>query len=85
MTDENSRLDVQMAFRNVDFYYGKYHALKSINLEIYKRRVTPPTFIAPGAGTKASLLRTRQKLFFISPPQARMSAAGSCSSTGTGE
>jgi phosphate transport system ATP-binding protein len=27
----------QIAFRNFHFYYGKYHALKNINLEIYKR------------------------------------------------
>nr|WP_294357380.1 phosphate ABC transporter ATP-binding protein PstB [Propionivibrio sp.] len=67
MTDENSRLDVQMAFRNVDFYYGKYHALKSINLEIYKRRVT--AFIGPSGCGKSTLLRTMNRMYDLYPEQ----------------
>ena len=67
MTDQNSRLDVQMAFRNVDFYYGKYHALKSINLEIYKRRVT--AFIGPSGCGKSTLLRTMNRMYDLYPEQ----------------
>ena len=36
---------VEISFKNFQFYYGKYHALKNINLDIYKRRVT--AFIGP--------------------------------------
>jgi phosphate transport system ATP-binding protein len=49
-----------MAFRNVDFYYGKYHALKSINLEIYKRRVT--AFIGPSGCGKSTFLRCLNRM-----------------------
>ena len=67
MTDDSSRLDAQMAFRNVDFYYGKYHALKSINLEIYKRRVT--AFIGPSGCGKSTLLRTMNRMYDLYPEQ----------------
>ena len=30
----------KLAVRNLNFYYGKYHALKNINLEIPEKKVT---------------------------------------------
>ena len=60
-------LEVQMAFRNFDFYYGKYHALKNINLEIYKRRVT--AFIGPSGCGKSTLLRAMNRMFDLYPEQ----------------
>ena len=47
-------LEAQMTFKNLDFYYGKYHALKSINLDIYKQHVT--AFIGPSGCGKSTLL-----------------------------
>ena len=64
---DNASLEVQMAFRNVDFYYGKYHALKTINLEIYKRRVT--AFIGPSGCGKSTLLRTMNRMYDLYPEQ----------------
>jgi phosphate transport system ATP-binding protein len=67
MTERNVALEVQMAFRNFDFYYGKYHALKNINLEVYKSRVT--AFIGPSGCGKSTLLRTMNRMYDLYPEQ----------------
>jgi phosphate transport system ATP-binding protein len=67
MTEPEVMLDVQMAFKNFDFYYGKYHALKNINLEIYKRKVT--AFIGPSGCGKSTLLRTMNRMYDLYPEQ----------------
>ncbi len=58
---------VEVAFKNFQFYYGKYHALKNINLEIYKRRVT--AFIGPSGCGKSTLLRTLNRMYDLYPEQ----------------
>ncbi len=58
---------VEIAFRNFQFYYGKYHALKNINLDIYKRRVT--AFIGPSGCGKSTLLRTMNRMYDLYPEQ----------------
>ena len=40
--------------RNLNFYYGKFHALKNINLDIAEKRVT--AFIGPSGCGKSTLL-----------------------------
>jgi len=60
-------LEVQMDFHDFDFYYGKYHALKSINLDIYKRRVT--AFIGPSGCGKSTLLRAMNRMYDLYPEQ----------------
>ena len=60
-------LEVQIAFRNFDFHYGNYHALKNINLEIFKRRVT--AFIGPSGCGKSTLLRTINRMYDLYPEQ----------------
>jgi phosphate transport system ATP-binding protein len=60
-------LEVQIAFRNFDFHYGSYHALKNINLEIFKRRVT--AFIGPSGCGKSTLLRTINRMYDLYPEQ----------------
>ena len=35
----------KISVKNLDFYYGKFHALKGINLEIPEKKVT--AFIGP--------------------------------------
>ena len=47
--------------RNLNFYYGKFHALKNINLDIAKNQVT--AFIGPSGCGKSTLLRTFNKMF----------------------
>ena len=49
--DEKSKISV----RNLDFYYGKYKALKNINLDIAEKKVT--AFIGPSGCGKSTFLR----------------------------
>jgi phosphate transport system ATP-binding protein len=65
--DATKLLEVQIAFHGFDFYYGKYHALKNIDLEIYKRRVT--AFIGPSGCGKSTLLRTMNRMYELYPEQ----------------
>ena len=58
---------VQIAARNFNFYYGKFHALKNINLEMYKHRVT--AFIGPSGCGKSTLLRTFNRMYQLYPEQ----------------
>ena len=37
--------EIKMKVKNLDFFYSKYHALKSINMDIQEKRVT--AFIGP--------------------------------------
>jgi phosphate transport system ATP-binding protein len=59
--------DTQIAFRNFNFFYGKLHALKSINLDIYKGLVT--AFIGPSGCGKSTLLRTINRMYDLYPEQ----------------
>jgi phosphate transport system ATP-binding protein len=57
----------KMTIRNLDFYYGKFHALKDVNLEIAERRVT--AFIGPSGCGKSTLLRTLNRMYSLYPGQ----------------
>jgi phosphate transport system ATP-binding protein len=61
--DAESKLSVQ----DLNFYYGQYHALKSINMEIPDRKVT--AFIGPSGCGKSTLLRTFNRIFDLYPRQ----------------
>jgi phosphate transport system ATP-binding protein len=60
-------LTAEVAFRNFNFYYGKFHALKDINLDIYRGRVT--AFIGPSGCGKSTLLRTINRMYDLYPEQ----------------
>ncbi|HZV54380.1 MAG TPA: phosphate ABC transporter ATP-binding protein PstB [Rhodocyclaceae bacterium] len=60
-------LETQIEFRNFDFYYGKFHALKNVNLSIYKKHVT--AFIGPSGCGKSTLLRTMNRMYDLYPEQ----------------
>ena len=62
-TKLNSKISVQ----DLNFYYGKYHALKGINLEIPEKKVT--AFIGPSGCGKSTLLRTFNRMFELYPEQ----------------
>ncbi len=64
---EADELVTQLEFRNMNFYYGKFHALKNINLNIFKQRVT--AFIGPSGCGKSTLLRTMNRMFDLYPEQ----------------
>ena len=57
----------QLQFRNFNFYYGAFHALKNINLEVYKSRVT--AFIGPSGCGKSTLLRAINRMYDLYPEQ----------------
>jgi phosphate transport system ATP-binding protein len=53
--------------KNLNFFYGKYHALKNINLAVPEGKVT--AFIGPSGCGKSTLLRTFNKMFALYPEQ----------------
>jgi len=53
--------------RNLNFHYGKFHALKDINLDIARNQVT--AFIGPSGCGKSTLLRTFNKMYSLYPEQ----------------
>ncbi|MGH6648736.1 phosphate ABC transporter ATP-binding protein PstB [Aquabacterium sp.] len=60
-------LKSKLAVRNLNFYYGKFHALKNINLELPEKKVT--AFIGPSGCGKSTLLRTFNRMFELYPEQ----------------
>ena len=56
-----------MTVKNLNFYYGKFHALKNINLTIPEKKVT--AFIGPSGCGKSTLLRTMNRMFELYPEQ----------------
>ena len=59
----NSQHKLQV--KNLNFYYGQFHALKSISLEIPAQKVT--AFIGPSGCGKSTLLRTFNRMFELYP------------------
>jgi phosphate transport system ATP-binding protein len=57
----------KLAVRNLNFYYGHFHALKNINLDIPEKKVT--AFIGPSGCGKSTLLRTFNRMFELDPEQ----------------
>ena len=57
--------NVKMAVRDLNFYYGKFHALKNINLDIPEKKVT--AFIGPSGCGKSTLLRTFNRMYDLYP------------------
>jgi phosphate transport system ATP-binding protein len=57
----------KLGVHDLNFYYGKYHALKNINLEIPEKKVT--AFIGPSGCGKSTLLRTFNRMYQLYPDQ----------------
>jgi len=57
----------KISVKDLNFYYGKFHALKGINLEIPENRVT--AFIGPSGCGKSTLLRIFNRMFELYPEQ----------------
>ena len=51
----------KISVRNLNFYYGDFHALKNINMDIPEKKVT--AFIGPSGCGKSTLLRTFNRMF----------------------
>jgi phosphate transport system ATP-binding protein len=58
---------VTIAVRHLDFFYGKFQALKDINLDVAQKRVT--AFIGPSGCGKSTLLRTFNRMYSLYPGQ----------------
>jgi phosphate transport system ATP-binding protein len=58
---------IKIAVRDLNFYYGKFQALKSINLDIPEHCVT--AFIGPSGCGKSTLLRAFNRMFELYPEQ----------------
>ncbi len=63
MTQENPKISI----RDLNFYYGKFHALKHIDLGIAENKVT--AFIGPSGCGKSTLLRTLNRMYELYPGQ----------------
>ncbi len=59
----NIKVDVQA----LNFFYGKFHAIKNVSIQIPEHQVT--AFIGPSGCGKSTLLRTFNRMFEIYPDQ----------------
>ncbi|MFC6443330.1 MAG: phosphate ABC transporter ATP-binding protein PstB [Alcaligenaceae bacterium] len=62
-TTERIKLEV----KNLNFYYGNFHAIKDVNMSIKENKVT--AFIGPSGCGKSTLLRTFNRMFELYPGQ----------------
>ena len=58
-------METKIAVRNFNFYYGSFHALKDINMDIPAHKVT--AFIGPSGCGKSTLLRTFNRMYDLYP------------------
>jgi phosphate transport system ATP-binding protein len=65
--ESNAELVAKISVRNLNFFYGGFHALKSISLDIPERKVT--AFIGPSGCGKSTLLRTLNRMYSLYPEQ----------------
>jgi phosphate transport system ATP-binding protein len=63
MSKETTKLSV----RNLNFFYGKFQALKSVTMDIPAKKVT--AFIGPSGCGKSTLLRTFNRMYELYPEQ----------------
>ena len=57
----------KLQVRNLNFYYGKFHAIKNVNLDVAEKKVT--AFIGPSGCGKSTLLRTFNRMYALYPEQ----------------
>lgn len=57
----------KVAINDLNFYYDRYHALKSINMNILEKKIT--AFIGPSGCGKSTLLRTLNRMYQLYPSQ----------------
>ena len=57
----------KLRVRDLNFYYGQYHALKAVSMDVAANMVT--AFIGPSGCGKSTLLRTFNRLYELYPNQ----------------
>lgn len=60
-----AEIHTKLQVKNLNFFYGNFHALKNIQLEIASRKVT--AFIGPSGCGKSTLLRTFNRMYELYP------------------
>jgi len=58
---------IKLQVKDLNFYYGKFHAIKHVNMSICENKVT--AFIGPSGCGKSTLLRTFNRMFELYPGQ----------------
>ncbi|UJP06504.1 MAG: phosphate ABC transporter ATP-binding protein PstB [Nitrosomonas sp.] len=61
------RMNSKVTTHELDFFYGKYHALRSISLALMEKKIT--AFIGPSGCGKSTLLRTFNRMYQLYPNQ----------------
>jgi phosphate transport system ATP-binding protein len=64
---EQGEFKPKLKINGLNFYYGSFHALKNITMEIPERKVT--AFIGPSGCGKSTLLRTFNRMYSLYPEQ----------------
>ena len=67
VAEQSADQPTKIQVRNLDFYYGKFKAIKSVNLDIPQNQVT--AFIGPSGCGKSTLLRTFNRMHELYPDQ----------------
>ena len=62
-----SELKAKLKINRLNFYYGGFHALKNITMDIPERKVT--AFIGPSGCGKSTFLRTCNRMYSLYPDQ----------------
>ncbi len=62
-----SKETIKLSVRNLNFFYGKFQALKSVTMDIPAKKVT--AFIGPSGCGKSTLLRTFNRMYELYPEQ----------------
>ena len=58
---------VQISVRDFNFYYGRFHALRNIHMDVRRHCVT--AFIGPSGCGKSTLLRSFNRMYSLYPEQ----------------
>lgn len=64
-SDKLPESEIKMKIRDLHFHYGDFHALKGINMDIVKNKVT--AFIGPSGCGKSTLLRIFNRMYELYP------------------
>ncbi len=62
-----TQTDAKIFVKDLNFYYGSFHAIKNINMTIPDKKVV--AFIGPSGCGKSTLLRTFNRIFELYPKQ----------------
>jgi phosphate transport system ATP-binding protein len=67
MIQKNTIIKNAIEVNNLNFFYGKFQALKNINLNIVEKKIT--AFIGPSGCGKSTLLRVFNRMYDLYPEQ----------------